>query len=324
MNAVFSPAVRGANRLRSFINLPSASKIKTRVAVFGRFMGDYHLFKELLSGELADRVTVTGVATDDPNQPFTHANVRLWKYAHTRDDELLVPRFAAQHGLPVFIGRVKTPEFYQMFLDDWQPQLCLMSTFGQKIPTALINYPALGFYNFHHSADTWPSYPGPDPIAAMIRDGRKHLVLTIHKVNDVIDGGEFVARSHRVPIPEGINAVAMHRISWPQMGPFIRREVGAMRLLGVYRGLASAAGVARQGKVIKSEEECQFYCTDGSTRKSASRSARVFDVQQHNVHCVHGIPGRPETGDVVSARADLRRIETLPRTHARRQRNPSH
>ena len=62
----------------------------------------------------------------------------------------------------------------------------------------------------------------------MVRDGRKHLVLTIHKVSDVIDGGEFVARSHRVAIPQGINAVAMHRISWPQMGTFIRREVRAM------------------------------------------------------------------------------------------------
>ena len=62
----------------------------------------------------------------------------------------------------------------------------------------------------------------------MVRDGRKDLVLTIHKVSDVIDGGEFVARSHPIAIPEGINAVGMHRITWPQMGPFIRREVGAM------------------------------------------------------------------------------------------------
>ena len=140
----------------------------------------------------------------------------------------MTPRFAREQGLPVFIGRIKTPEFLAMFLDEWQPELCLMATFGQKIPTALINYPALGFYNFHHSADYWPSYPGPDPIAAMVRDGRKHLVLTVHKVTDVIDGGEFVARSHPVEIPEGINAVGMHRITWPQMGPFIRRTLGEL------------------------------------------------------------------------------------------------
>ena len=201
---------------------------KNRVAVFGSFMGGYHVLQELLFGPLAHRVTVVGVATDDPTQPFTHPNVRLWHYPHTRDDELLVPRFAAEQRLPVFSGRVKTSEFFEVFMDDWQPSLCLMATFGQKIPTPLINYPALGFYNFHHSAGHWPSYPGPDPIAAMVRDGREHLVLTMHKVTDVIDGGEFVARSHRVAIPAGIDAIGMHRITWPQMGPFIRHAVGAM------------------------------------------------------------------------------------------------
>lgn len=113
-----------------------------------------------------------------------------------------------------------------------------MATFGQKIPDALIGYPTLGFYNLHHSADHWPSYPGPDPIAAMVRDGREHLVLTLHKVTDVIDGGEFVARSHTVAIPGGVNAVQMHRITWPQMGPFIRQEVGAL-LGGCRQGLAA-------------------------------------------------------------------------------------
>ena len=67
---------------------------KTRVAVFGSFMGGYHVLQELLLGPLASRLTVVGVATDDPTQPFTHPSVRLWKYAHSRDDELLVPRFA--------------------------------------------------------------------------------------------------------------------------------------------------------------------------------------------------------------------------------------
>ena len=228
MNALLYPALRGGPQLRPPSYLPAAPKTRTRVAVFGSFMGGYHVLKELLSGELAERVQVTGVATDDPTQAFTHAGVRLWKYPHDRNDEVIAPRFAREHGLPVFTDRVKTPEFFAMFMDEWQPDLCLMATFGQKIPTPLISYPTLGFFNFHHSGDTWPSYPGPDPIAAMVRDGRKHLVLTIHKVIDVIDGGEFVAHSHRVAIPDGVNAVGMHRITWPQMGPFIRREVAAM------------------------------------------------------------------------------------------------
>jgi methionyl-tRNA formyltransferase len=228
MNVELGLTASGAQPLRIVPHLPSPTARKVRMAVFGSFMGGYHVLRELLLGPLASRVVVVGVATDDPTQGFTHAAVRLWKYPHERGDEVMVPRLAQEHGLPVFTGRVKAPEFVNMFLDDWQPELCLMATFGQKIPSALIHYPALGFFNFHHSGDTWPSYPGPDPIAAMVRDGRKHLVLTIHKVTDVIDGGEFVAHSHPVAIPEGINAIGMHRISWPQMGPFIRREVEAM------------------------------------------------------------------------------------------------
>jgi methionyl-tRNA formyltransferase len=170
----------------------------------------------------------------------------------------------------VFTGRVKTPEFFTMFKEEWQPELCLMATFGQKIPNPVINYPTLGFYNFYHSGDTWPSYPGPDPIAAMVRDGRKHLVLTIHKVTDVIDGGEFVAHSHRVAIPEGINAVGMHRITWPQMGPFIRREVGAM--------LDAAYPVTASAPLVLQEEAMP--CRTASQWESAERIAARFVARE--------------------------------------------
>lgn len=205
---------------------PNGERI--RVAVFGSFLGGFHVLQEVLIGPLAARVEVVGVATDDPRRAYTHPKVRLWKYPHTRDDELLVPRLARALRLPMFQGRIRSPTFSRLFAENWRPDLCLMATFGQKIPDALIAFPRLGFYNFHHSGATWPSYPGPDPIAAMRRDGRRHLVLTLHEVTRVIDGGAFVARSHPVPIPEGVNAVQMHRITWPQMGTFIRGEVGAL------------------------------------------------------------------------------------------------
>ncbi|MGE3312927.1 MAG: formyltransferase family protein [Limisphaerales bacterium] len=209
---------------------PNGERI--RVAVFGSFLGGFHVLRGLLIGPLATRVEVVGVATDNPRRVYTHPKVRLWKYPHSRDDELLVPRLARVLRLPMFRGRIRSPEFSRLFAENWRPDLCLMATFGQKIPDALIEFPRLGFYNFHHSGAMWPSYPGPDPIAAMHRDGRKHLVLTLHKVTSVIDGGEFVARSHPVPIPAGVNAVEMHRITWPQMGDFIRDEVGALLLAG--------------------------------------------------------------------------------------------
>ena len=215
----------GVNGLRCASHLGKSSQSRARVVVLGSFMGGYHVLCELVFGELSNRVQVVGIATDDPTQPYTNAKVRLWRHPHTLEDETLVRRFSASQKFPVFTGRVKSPEFHELMTQDWKPDLCLMATFGQKIPKHIIEVPRLGFFNFHHSGPTWPSYPGPDPIGAMQRDGLSHLVLTMHRVNELIDDGEFFARSHPVAIPPGINAIEMHRITWPQMGGFIRNAV---------------------------------------------------------------------------------------------------
>ena len=228
MNEMFLPPLGGVPQPRFNPHLLSAPKRRVRIAVFGSFYGGYHVLRELLRPPLADRVTVVGVATDDITQPFVHAEVRLWKYPHTRAEELLVPQFSGAHDLPVYIGRVKTPEFERMFVAEWKPDLCLMATFGQMIQRHIFAVPRLGFYNFHHSDEVWPSYPGADPIRDMVRDGKTHVVLTMHEVTAVLDGGAAVGRSHKVPLPPDANAVKVHRITWPQMGPFIRRQVGAI------------------------------------------------------------------------------------------------
>jgi len=215
----------GVSKPRFASHLRNNSEGRARVVVLGSFMGGYHVLSELIFGELASRVQIVGIATDDPTQSYTNAKVRLWRHPHTQDDETLVRRFAAARNIPIFTGRVKSSEFHELMTRDWRPDLCLMATFGQKIPKHIIEIPKLGFYNFHHSANLWPSYPGPDPIGDMQRDGLSHLVLTMHRVNEKIDDGEFFARSHPVPIPPGINAIEMHRISWPQMHGFIRRAV---------------------------------------------------------------------------------------------------
>ena len=215
----------GVNGLRAASHLQKDSKSRARVVVLGSFMGGYHVLRELIFDEISSRVQVVGIVTDDPTQPHTNSKVRLWRHPHTQNDETMVRRFAASLDIPVFTGRVKSPEFQNLMTQHWKPDLCLMATFGQKIPKHIIEVSRLGFFNFHHSGPSWPSYPGPDPIGDMQRDGLSHLVLTLHRVNEKIDDGEFFARSHPVAIPPGINAIEMHRITWPQMGGFIRSAV---------------------------------------------------------------------------------------------------
>src|SRR5690348_3187309 len=102
MNAQDWFPTSGVNGLRSASHLRHAINRPARIAVFGSFMGGYHVLTELLFGELAERIEVVGVATDDPAQPYTNAEVRLWKYPHAPDDETLVRRFANTQKLPVF------------------------------------------------------------------------------------------------------------------------------------------------------------------------------------------------------------------------------
>jgi methionyl-tRNA formyltransferase len=201
------------------------SSSKIRVVVLGSFHGGFHVLKELLTSPLSNHVEVVGVATDDPTQPFTNAKVRLWKYDHTLEEELLVPRLAAAENLPVYSGRVKSPRFLETLREHWRPDLCLMATFGQKIPENLIEVPSLGFFNFHHSDATWPSYPGPDPIRDMLRDGKTEIYLTLHSVSGIIDDGDAYARSHAMPLRPGENSITVHRATWLQMGEFIREQV---------------------------------------------------------------------------------------------------
>lgn len=215
------------------IYYPVATPPKVRVALFGSFHGGHTVLSELLEPPLAELIDVTGVATDVPTQPFVHADVRLWKYPHTEEEERLVPKLAFENGLPLFTGRVKTPEFERTFTHEWRPDLCLMATFGQLIPKRIFQVPRLGFYNFHHSDEAWPSYPGPDPIRDMLRDGKTHVVINMHEVSEVLDGGRFVARSHRVRLPADANAVVVHRLTWPQMGEFIRNQVKRLVRSGV-------------------------------------------------------------------------------------------
>src|ERR1700685_3735452 len=102
MNAQHWLPTSGVNGLRRVPHLRKDFPSRARVAVFGSFYGGYHILSELLEPPLAELVTVVGVATDDPKQPFTHADVRLWKYPHTQAEEEMVLTLAHENDLPVY------------------------------------------------------------------------------------------------------------------------------------------------------------------------------------------------------------------------------
>ncbi|WP_123785222.1 formyltransferase family protein [Pseudazoarcus pumilus] len=201
-----------------------------RVAVFGSFYRGYHVLHELLHGDLAGRVCVVGVATDDPTQSFVSPTKRVWQYPHEPSERTMVARLAAEHGIECWSGRVKTPAFYARFEQHWRPDVAIMATFGQRIDARLYSFPRLGFFNLHPCKDDdWPShYVGGNPFQRLIDDGSDYCVIAMHQVDDGFDTGALRAFSERIPIPAGAGVVEMHKCSSPIAARLAARELATM------------------------------------------------------------------------------------------------
>ena len=208
---------------------------KIRIAVFGSFYRGYFMLNELLHGPLKDNFQVVGVATDDVTQAFISADKRVWQYPHLPEEETMVERHAQAKHVPVYTGRVKCGDFYTLFEQDWQPDMCVSATFGQLIDEQLFSFPKLGFFNIHPCLDDgWPSkYAGPNPFQALRDDGHDHTTAALHRVDSGFDTGELIAMSARIAMPLHATVVDMHKITSPVFAKFAVPE-----LLRVAKGVA--------------------------------------------------------------------------------------
>ncbi len=201
-----------------------------RIAVFGSFYRGFHVLSELLKGPMADRVCVVGVATDDVGSGFVSRDQRVWAYPHTREEETMVEKLAAAHGIASFNGRVKTPAFYQLYEHDWRPDICISATFGQRIDARIFQFPALGFYNLHPCIeDGWPSrYAGPNPFQCLLEDKSDHAVIAMHHIDDGFDTGALVAVSEKIYFPPATSVIDLHKSSSPVAAKFFINELSKL------------------------------------------------------------------------------------------------
>lgn len=220
--------------------IPDKPAPKIRVAVFGSFYRGYSILNNLLEDpELANRIEIVGVATDDPTKPGVSAKKRVWKYPHTEHEEKMVEELAAKHRIPVYKGKVKTKEFYDILQNQWKPDIVYMGTFGQLLDETIINTPKRGIYNMHPSDGVnWPSCVGPNPFEQMFETRKPFCAIALHKANTKFDDGEFAAFSERIPIPYddmehmtlGEKVTHMHRVTSPYAGELanahLRSEIG--------------------------------------------------------------------------------------------------
>ena len=208
------------------MNAPTPRKV--RIALFGSFYRGFNVLSELLKGPLAARIELVGVATDDVGSDFVSRHKRVWAYPHRPDEETMVEALAELHGIGSYKGRVKTEAFYAMYEQQWQPDLCISATFGQRIDARIYQYPMLGFFNLHPCLDDgWPSrYAGPNPFQALLDDKSDHAVIALHEVDDGFDTGRLVAISEKLYFPPTISVVDLHKASSPLAAKFFANELG--------------------------------------------------------------------------------------------------
>ncbi|HAT33632.1 MAG TPA: formyltransferase domain-containing protein [Janthinobacterium sp.] len=214
-----------------------------RVAVFGSFYRGFHVLSELLKGPLAGRLRIVGLATDDVSSNFVSRDRRVWSYPHQYEEETMVENLAAEHGISTFKGRVKTAEFYQLYEQEWRPDICISATFGQRIDARIFSLPQMGFYNLHPCIDDgWPSrYAGPNPFQGLLEDRSDHLVIVMHEIDDGFDTGKLVAMSEKIFFPPHASVIDLHKSSSPLAAKFFAQELD--KLLAA-RAISHAAASA--------------------------------------------------------------------------------
>jgi methionyl-tRNA formyltransferase len=131
---------------------------------------------------LARHYTVVGVVTQ-PDRPAGRGNILT---------SPPVKQLALKLGLPVIQpGRLKEPGVFEQ-LQTWNPDLIVVTAFGQILRQNVLDLPRWGCINVH--ASLLPRWRGAAPIQASILAGDKFTGTTIMKMDAGIDTGAILSQ----------------------------------------------------------------------------------------------------------------------------------
>lgn len=113
-----------------------------------------------------------------------------------------VKSVAECHGIPVFQPlSIKSAEAVQQ-VQDWQPDLIVVVSYGQIIPPAILDFPRYGCINVH--ASLLPRYRGAAPIQRALMAGENASGVSIMFMDKGLDTGDIIKQS-RLEIPDNMN-----------------------------------------------------------------------------------------------------------------------
>ena len=105
--------------------------------------------------------------------------------------------------------QVRTPQTLknnneeELYLTDLKPDIIVVVSYGQIIPTNLLNIPKNGFLNIH--ASLLPKWRGAAPIQRSIMNLDKETGISIMKINENLDEGP-VCNQYQLKISKNMNS----------------------------------------------------------------------------------------------------------------------
>ncbi len=122
-----------------------------------------------------------------------------------------VKQTALERDLPVFQpDSLRTPEA-QAHLRDWQPDVIVVTAFGQILTPAVLELASHGCLNVH--ASLLPRWRGAAPVAAAILAGDDVAGVTVMKMDAGLDTGPIVAQREETIRPDDTRDTLGRRLS---------------------------------------------------------------------------------------------------------------
>ncbi len=146
---------------------------------------------------------------------------RAWPSLFSRLSAEPLYRYLHDRGVPCLqVPGVRQPAFAKTLLE-LEPDLVVLSRFGEILPPELIRIPRLGIVNVHCSL--LPQLRGPDPIPGAIIGGLAESGVTMHFVDEGVDTGSIILQK-RI----SLEASESHRSFCKKAAPLMKAMIGVV------------------------------------------------------------------------------------------------
>lgn len=211
-------------------------KMQTKRIVF---MGTASFSLAVLKMLLNEKYNVVGVVT----QPDRYVG---------RKKVLTMPDVkveALKHDIPVVQPqRIKTE--YQEIID-LKPDLIITAAYGQIVPQAVLDAPALGCVNVH--ASLLPKYRGGAPVHQCIIDGEDKTGVTIMYMVKKMDAGNIISQKETPILEDDTVGVLYDRLS--EIGAELLKETLPSILEGTNASIPQDESLVTYAPTLSREDE---------------------------------------------------------------------